>query len=127
MLIQNQVLKKEMYISLRELELSLFVYNITTVCEFELFLFEHMAESSGYWRVACTIEPFGVLLGADFLLVVGVDPIDDGIPLCTVHGGGADVIPLAGNDPGRVVVRAEWTESFSISDRLAYICQIIGL
>lgn len=78
-------------------------------------------------RVACTIEPFGVLLGADFLLVVGVDPVYDGIPLGTVHGGGADVIPLAGDDPSRVVVRAEWTESFSISDRLAYICQIIGL
>lgn len=78
-------------------------------------------------RAACTVEPFGVLLGADFLLVVGVDPIDDGISLGTVHGGGTDVIPLTGDDPGRVVVRAEWTESFSISDCLAYICQIISL
>ena len=52
MLIQNQVLKKEMHMSFRELELSLFVYNITTVCEFELFLFEHIAESYGFliWR-----------------------------------------------------------------------------
>ena len=78
-------------------------------------------------RAACTVEPFGVLLGADFFLVVGVDPVDDGIPLGAVHGGGADVIPLAGDNPSRVVVWAEWTESFSISDRLAYICQIISL
>jgi hypothetical protein len=67
------------------------------------------------------------LLRPEFLLVVCVYPVDNGISLCTVHGGGANVVPLVRDDPCRVMMGTKGTESIRIGNFLYHIGQIVSL